>query len=510
MTTPTQFGIDDVVRVSASVLASPTTAPFGRTLFLTDDNIDSVQSARVAEYANLAAFADFNPNDAPRRAAGAYFAQPGIKPPLLVGKWQAPTAATYLRGGTIGETPAQLVTREAAFSSGAALILGGVNIAYDDITFAGDTSYDDIADGLATGINGQSEYSGVTVAHVPVSGGNGYFRVNFSSTGPAAVFTDPSGGELAQQLGLTAGAGAYIEHPHGESAASNINAILDVNQDWYFLTLDPSLRDTRAVLDDNPGSNDIGLATVLNGHNRMLVMDTAEDDALTADETTSYAARVSALGLGRNAIIWSKRDYVGTALSSLFSSVRWTDRNSLITAAHKTLAGINADTITAAQRTELERKSVNCYVRIGDRTMLEPGVVPGVNRWMDKSVWLDWFITSVQWALFRHITSRPAGIPRDDRGQQSMLFAVEDVCRQGVVNGGIGPGDLSPALASEIANQTNDPEFTGYLSTGYKVWASPISEQNAAQRASRIAPLIYIWLHERGSIHGGDIAITIY
>ena len=507
MTTQNIFPTDNIVRVNAAIVPTTGAPPFGRTLFLTDDSIDSVQSARVAEYANLAAMSDFQANAAPRLAGAAYFAQPGIKPPLLVGKWVAPTTATYLRGGAIGETVAQLVTREAAFSSGNVMSIGGETIAYDDITFAGDTAYDDIASGLATAIN-STAYSGVTVTHVDETNGNGYFRVNFSATGSPALFTDEGSGLLARNLGLTAGAGAYLEYPHGESAATNIDAILAANPDWYFLTLDPSLRDTRAVYDE--GGADIGLATVLNGHNRMFVMDTAEDDALVPDETTSYAARVAALNLGRNAIIWSKRDYIGAALAALFSAVDFQGSNTIKTAFGKTLAGIRADNMTAAQKTELHRKRVNTYTTVGTRAIIENGAVPGDDRYIDTRVWLDWFVTTVRSAVFAFIIGNAIGVPQDRRGVAEMLFQVETICQQGVRNGGIGPGNLSAALTSEVAGRIQDPEFDGYLTTGYLVWAAPITEQSADDRAARKAPTIYIWLHGRGFLQGVDIAITLY
>ena len=508
MTTPNIFSPDNIVRVNAVVSPTNVTPPFGRVLFLTDDSIDSVQSGRVAEYPTLAAMSDFGATAAPRLAGAAYFAQPGIKPPLLVAKWTPPTTATYLRGGAITAAASALVTKEATYTDGNAMQLGTQNIPYDDITFAGDTNYDDIANGLATAINSLSAYSGVSVTHVPVAGGNGYFQINFGTTGAPAVFANAGARDLATDMGLTAAAGAYIEYPHGESAATNIDAILAANQDWYFLSLDPSLRDTRAVYDE--GAADIGLATVLNGHERMLIMDTAEDDALLTDETTSYAARVSALNLGRNAIVWSKRDYIGTALAALFATVDFTGRGTLKTAWGKTLAGFTPDNITATQKAELHRKRVNTYTNVARRSIIENGAVPGDDRWIDTRVWLDWFVNAVRHRIFTFLTSSAIGIPQDPRGQADLIFQIETICAQGVANGGIGPGQLSAALISEIAQQTNNPDFDGYLTTGYLVWAAPINEQTPNDRATRRAPRTYIWLHGRGFLQGVDIVITLY
>ena len=509
MTTPTLFSTDNIVRVSAVVTPTAATPPFGRTLFLTDDNIDSVQPGRVAEYPSLAALSDFAPTDAPRLAGNAYFAQPGIKPPLLVGKWVAPTDQEFLHGGAIQQSFGDIGTREAALT-GAVLQLGAASIDAADLVFTSPTSFTDIGTRLATAINGLSGYTNATVTYVPAASGNGRFDVNFGTSSVPVVFRNGAAGTVADDLGLSAAAGAYLEHPEGEAAATNLDAILAANPNWYFLTLDPSLRDTRAVLDDNPGANDIGLATALNGHERMLIMDTAEDAALVVDETTSYAARVAALELARNTIIWSKRDYIGTALASLFSSVDYTGIGTLITAKFKTLAGFTGDAITLAQKNELLRKQVNTYTRVGVRNIIENGAVPGDNRWMDISVGLDWFINACRNRIFAFLATSAVGIPQSPQGQADLLFEVSSVCRDFVRNGGIAPAQLTPAQTSEIVNRTGDPDFDGFLARGYRVWAESVTEQTPSERLNRRAPTVYIWMHSRGFLHAVDIAITQY
>ena len=508
MTTPASFDTSDIVQVTAVVSPTAATPPFGRTLFLTDDNIDSVQPGRVAEYPTLAAMSDFAPTDPPRLAGTAYFNQPGIKPPLLVGKWVAPTDQEFLRGGAIQQDPAEIGTREAALS-GTVLQLGSATIDAADLVLTSPNGYPDIATRLATAINGLSGYTNATVTYVAAAGSNGRFDVDFGTTGAPVVFANGAAGNIADDLGLSAAAGAYLEHPEGEAAATNLDAILAANPNWYFLTLDPSLRDTRAVLDDNPGANDIGLATVLNSNERMLIMDTAEDDALVVDETTSYAARVAALELGRNAIIWSKRDYIGTALAARFSAVDYTGRNTLINAWGKSLAGFTADTMTLAQKNELLRKRVNAYTRVGGQNIIQNGAVPGNDNWMDQRIALDWFINACRHRIFQFFTSSLVGIPRDTRGQADLLFAVSDVCQDFVRNGGIGPGQLTPAQTSEVAARTGDAEFDGYLTTGYRVWAESVALQTPSERAARRAPPIYIWLFGRGFFQGASIAIAL-
>ena len=83
------------------------------------------------------------------------------------------------------------------------------------------------------------------------------------------------------------------------------------------------------------------------------------------------------------------------------SAVNFAQNNSLITMNLRQLPGTAADTITATQKVELDRKMCNYYVPLfatgspGANSYMT-GTTFKDGAWLDVRYWLDWMVNAVQ------------------------------------------------------------------------------------------------------------------
>ena len=82
------------------------------------------------------------------------------------------------------------------------------------------------------------------------------------------------------------------------------------------------------------------------------------------------------------------------------------------------------------------------------------------------------------------------------------------MCEQGVLNGGIAPGQVSEALAADIRQATGNVSFDGFLSAGYLVHIGSVAAQPQADREARKSPPVRGWLKGSGAVHSIDVRLT--
>ena len=260
-------------------------------------------------------------------------------------------------------------------------------------SFASATSFADIAALVqtalractgATGSESVTYTSGRFVVDIGAISGGG------DSIGPGTAGTTTA----PDSLGLSESAGA-VTVPGG--AAETIGAALDaialINSDFYFVALESSLN----------GTVSMGQASAWAGSNgRRFAAESNEGGALTASETASQAATLSALAPTRAFGTWSaEADYKSLMVAGAFSAVDWDGVDSLITAKFLRLPGAKKDDLTSTQRSELARKNWNYYTpEFGVAIYKEGKNLDG--SWIDDGVWLDWIVGEIQLAEFNH------------------------------------------------------------------------------------------------------------
>ena len=503
--------LSEIVRVTATISAAGTPrATLGRGLYLTRDRtvLDVSGAEKVKSYNGLSEVADdFASSLDPYLAAQRWFGQSPYPNKLLVGRWVNQDQRAEVRGGDVST----LLATFAAISDGSFSVKGidftGVNLQDTDSAQGGAQPVTDLA-GVATAVqaalrgNGDAALAGATVTYDEAVE---KFRVEFSSIAAdaGAVFaaeTNGNGTDLSALMALTTETGA-VYHPGAseETVADALDAIRDVDPSFVFVTIDPALNGTQAMLD---------VSAWVAANPCIFCAESNEPEALTTGEGTSFAARLAAVQSSRTLLTWSAaRDYKAVSIAARLSSVNFAVPGSLITAAFKQLPGTTPDDITSAQRAELERKRVNYYTRVGGTNVYLEGwtLKPGV--WVDVVYWIDWITDAIKTAVFNLLTSSRR-VPQTVDGIAAIREVIVAVCEEGVRNGGIAPGTVSPAMAARIAQVTGVDSFNGELPNGYLVYIGSLADQAPSERTARVAPAINVWLKGSGAVHSVDIDLT--
>ena len=328
--------------------------------------------------------------------------------------------------------------------------------------------------------------------------------VTLVNTNQLAIFFPPSVdislgiaiNDLTFALGISRGSATIVAGINAETITEALGRISGANGEWYWLTLSNDLL-----------GQSLAVAQWVAGTSFFFAMDNHEPGALTPNENTSVLSQVSALESQRVFAVWSLfPDYKAVSLAARFSSVDFAAGQSLITGKFKTLPGTTPDVITPTQKAELDRKRVNHYSPFGGDSIVAEGVSFGT--FIDVRFWLDWFINSCQIGVYNLLKGSPSRVPQTESGSAAIRGELEGICEEGVLNGGIAPGQLGTVLAGNVREITGNSKFTGYLSTGYLVYILPIALQNPTDRAARKAPPINIWVKGSGAVHFLDINIV--
>ena len=164
------LGIDEIVRVSASIAPSGTIREeFGRTLLLTPNaGLPATGPGRVRTFSIMEQVAEVFPEDSePYQAARVYFSQSPYPRPLLIGRWAEFGEPSRLEGGT--PLPLEEITGESttvrgtgtvaalamlqAITTGTLTFLGA---SLTGLNFSTATDLDGVASLLQTALRGTS------------------------------------------------------------------------------------------------------------------------------------------------------------------------------------------------------------------------------------------------------------------------------------------------------------------------------------------------------------------
>jgi len=206
--------------------------------------------------------------------------------------------------------------------------------------------------------------------------------------------------------------------------------------------------------------------------------------------------------------IWSGLpDNKAVSLAARFSSVNFNAKNSLITLMLKRLPTTVPDNLTATQVGHLEAENINCYVELSGAPSVLEGWTFSDGTWSDVRYWLDWLVNAVQVATFNALYVNPTKVPQTTEGQAMIRGVIENVCRQGVDNGGLAPGQLSPQLTLDVQQSTGNADFDGFLTKGFLVYCAPMSTLPQSERNQRKIPPFKVWLKGSGAVHSIDIGM---
>ena len=190
--------------------------------------------------------------------------------------------------------------------------------------------------------------------------------------------------------------------------------------------------------------------------------------------------------------------YAGRALSVNFSGSNTTETENL-----KQLIGIQPDpTMTQTIYQLAQDSGADIYASFGG----DPCIVSnGANKFFDQVYNLKWFVGGLQVAGFNFLAGAATKVPQTEQGMDGLKNAYGTICEQGKTNGYIAAGKWT--AAETFGNQALF--FQNISQVGYYIYALPLSQQLAVDRAARKAPLVQIAVKEAGAIHTSSVIIYV-
>jgi hypothetical protein len=456
---------------------------------------------------------DFGVNSEPYKAGNIYFQQIPHPKNLLVGRWFNAIEDGYLLGGT-GHAPLAtlLAVTDGSFTFDVGIVGDyidtptGETVSVSGLNLTTEASLSDIADALFTEILSaatQDTYTIDSVIYDAVAGGfkmvwsavSGTDIIGITNFGVQGIGTDLSG-----LLALDSSRAANSPSTVVETIEEAMAGIEFADGSFYHVTAD------KTVVDDTTNSDDLSawIAT------RKYLYSAGSTDPAVLAEADSVFNRLSVLKPPRTFGTWSATDdYKAVSAAGRLSSVNFNANNSLITMKFKNLNGTIVDsTMTPSQAQALADQAVNFYSERSGDPMYEEGYTFDKNTWIDVRFWLDWFVDAAQVELYNILKQVPTRVPQTEAGMTALKGAVIGVCRQGIANGGIAGGQLSPALTLDVQQSTGNASFDGVLAEGFLVYAAPIATLSQSDRNLRKVPPIKTWLKGSGAVHSIDMSVT--
>lgn len=129
----------------------------------------------------------------------------------------------------------------------------------------------------------------------------------------------------------------------------------------------------------------------------------------------------------------------------------------------------------------------------------------GANEFFDNVYNDIWLKTALQVAGFNCLHTAGSKLPQTAAGLATLISAYVDVLNRGIKNGAFAPGTWTLPVTF------GDPVMLkqSVASVGYYVYATPITEQDQAERDERKAPFIQMAVKRAGAIHSSNILVYI-
>jgi hypothetical protein len=493
---------NDVVNVAVSL--TPTAAAqrnFGSLLILGDSGVIDT-TTRLRLYSSLAAVAgDFSNTSPEYLAAAIAFGQNTQLSSLYIGAWARTATPGTLIGGPLSAAAQAISNWTAVTSGGIDFVINGVPYNLTGLNFSAVTSMATVAAVMQIALSG----SGASIIWNPIYNN---FVVDSGTTGIGSTvsFATPgSGFDISAQTGLTASSsGAYVVTGiAAETPLTAITTLAALTNNWYGVMFAASVM---------PQDSDyVACAGFINGASpsHIFGVTTQEGAALNASLNTDVASQLQALNYNRTFVAYSSSSpYACAAIFGLAFTTNFNGSNTLYTLKFQTENGVAAETLTEAQAAALNGKNCNVYVNYNlssgtgaSIAIVQQGTMAG-GAFFDMIHGTDWLQNAIQTAVFNLLLTAGTKIPQTDAGVTRIINTVTQVLQQSVTNALVAPGVWQgPDIGAIVTGQT--------LSTGFYVYAPPVSSQTQAARAARQAPVMQACIKLAGAIHSASILLSV-
>lgn len=482
--------VSSVVNVSIAIGAPfPARAGFGTLNIVTAETGVIGIAERIRSYQNLdGVAADWPADSEVVAAATAYFSQQP-KPTSLKVSTRYPTAqSAQLRGGAVTEVTPFLSISDGSFT---------INIDGDsqDITgldFSdGETTLDDIAASIQTTLQAVAS-GGFTSATCTHDGTRFFIESGITGTSSTVSFLTPvspaTGTDISSLLQMRQGEGTKTDGIAAETITASLNAIQNIDTDWYGLVFTKEVRDG---VDINGEDAVEAAADWCEARIKVFGNTTNDLDVLDSVTTNDIASVLTAKNLRRTMTTYSSYpdQYPSASILGRAFTVNFNQVNSTITLKFKQMPGITVEQLTQSQKAVLDSKFANALIEVGASDMFaESWMASGV--FFDEVHGIDWLQNAIETNVFGYLLTRTTKVPYTNKGVAALEQQVISALDEAVRNGLIAPGE------------TVDGRF---LATGYETVVIPVEDINQSDKEARHYPGLSFTVLGAGAIHSVQI-----
>lgn len=281
---------------------------------------------------------------------------------------------------------------------------------------------------------------------------------------------------------------------------TNLDAIWDADNDWYFLTIQPVLRDGAVGLPID------GIIAWTEAHRVLASLDTNAVLVETPGDVATVAGRKKGQ-FERTSMFYhtDAAEYGAVALAATLGTYNFDEVDMAYTAKYKKLEAVAPINVTSAKLTSITGfvegigqsiaagHMVNTQVDIGGQFFVVEGSTLTPNVFMDEIHSSDWIVARTEETMLGILLNNKR-VRMDDAGMEVLASGVRTVMAQA-------------RRAGLIANDFNPT--TGEYESAVEIIVPSVFDIPAAQRKARIAPAIVCNFRYAGAVHYTTVEYTM-
>ncbi len=363
---------------------------------------------------------------------------------------------------------------------------------------------------VATPQTGLGEYN---TSNVAIFSDDAYDSVGFGSLGYKIYLSPIEVGEdfgtssktyamalglFSQQPNILANGGYLVVIPfeNGESYASAIARMVDVVQFFGMMSTT-----------DMSGAEVLAAAAVIQSLTKMGLF-IFSDEADVAPGGDADDLRTGGFSKCRGLFYSDTASYANYVMMASYAglgfSTNFNGSNTTQTLHLKGLSGVQPDPTMDQTLLELcQAAGADVYVSIQGVSKI---FCSGENGGFFDDIYdLYAFVGDLEVAEFNVLATAGTKIPQTEGGMNILKGAARKICEQYVANQFLAPGEWN----SSVFFGDQQDLIDNVRQRGYYIYSSPVSQQSAADRADRVAPLIQIALKYAGAIHSATVIVNV-
>ena len=444
---------------------------------------------RIRSYQNLdGVAADWASTTEVVAAATAYFSQQPKPTELRVSTRYEADQSAQLRGGSVADTAINLALFVAITDGSFNITIDGATA--EDITalnFGTDITMDQVAARIQTAL--QLVATGGFTAATCTHDGSRFF-INSGTTGITStiaflVAVDPaSGTDISSLLQMQLGEGTKTDGIVAETITASLDAIQNINPDWYGLMFTKEVRDLVVINTEDAVE---AAADWCEARVKVFVNTTNDLDAYDSVTATDIGSVLQAKNLRRTMTTFSSHpdQYPSASIVGRAFTVNFSQPNSTLTLKFKQMPGITVEQLTQNQKAVLDSKDINALIEVGASDMFAESFMAN-HTFFDEVHGVDWLQNAIETNVFGYLLTRTTKVPYTDKGVAAVEQQVVKALDEAVLNGLLAPGT------------TIDDRF---LAKGYETVTIPVADVNPSDKSARFYPGLSFTGLGAGALH---------